>query len=143
MNSKKDNATFPEQGKSSMTNEENDLVIFSYSRAEAIADGVLIDVSELAKEAGFRFPVAMTSAAWQDAVAVPPDCPCQDETGRLWDVLNVLRFAIRANSNVSELCFHVSVVGSDRQQHRIELKSMCGPGDDAAPVITILLPDED
>ena len=55
MNSKKDNATLPEQGKSSNCEEENEVIIFSYSRAEAIADGVLIDVSTTGK--GSRFPL--------------------------------------------------------------------------------------
>ncbi len=30
-------------------------IIFAYSRAVAIADGVLSDVSEMAKEAGIRY----------------------------------------------------------------------------------------
>ena len=37
-------------------------VISSYSRAQAIEDGVLVDVSTVAKEAGIKFPVAMTAA---------------------------------------------------------------------------------
>ncbi len=37
-----------------------------YTRAQALDDGFLVDVSELAKEAGFRFPVALTRAAWAD-----------------------------------------------------------------------------
>jgi hypothetical protein len=37
-------------------------VIFSYTRAQAIADRVLIDVTPTALEAGFRFPVATTAA---------------------------------------------------------------------------------
>jgi type I site-specific restriction endonuclease len=37
-------------------------VIFSYTRAQAIADRVLIDVTPTALEAGFRFPVAVTAA---------------------------------------------------------------------------------
>jgi len=37
-------------------------VIYGYSREQAIADGVLIDVSELAREAGFRILVAVTAA---------------------------------------------------------------------------------
>ena len=49
-----------------------ELLIFRYSRAEAIADGILIDASELAREAGFKYPVALTTAAWQEAVAVSP-----------------------------------------------------------------------
>ena len=44
-------------------------VIFSYTRAEAIADGVLVDVSETARETGFTVPVALTRAVWADAVA--------------------------------------------------------------------------
>jgi type I site-specific restriction endonuclease len=43
-------------------------VIFSYTRAQAIADRVLIDVTPTALEAGFRFPVA-TTAALMAAVA--------------------------------------------------------------------------
>ncbi|EQD30141.1 hypothetical protein B2A_14268, partial [mine drainage metagenome] len=37
-----------------------DDVISRYTRAQAIEDGVLVEVSELAREAGFRFP-------WHDA----------------------------------------------------------------------------
>jgi hypothetical protein len=37
-------------------------LIHSYSRAEAIADGVLVDVTPVAREAGIRFPVALTRA---------------------------------------------------------------------------------
>ena len=61
---------------------------------QAIADGVLIDATELAKQAGFRFPVALTTGVWAECVAVPACVAGQDETGRLWDVLNVLQFAI-------------------------------------------------
>ena len=46
-------------------------IIDSYTRKQAIADGVLIDVTETASEAGFRIPVALTRAVWADYVAVP------------------------------------------------------------------------
>ena len=49
---------------------------------EAIADGALTDVSETAKEAGFRYPVALTAAAWARFVAVPLGVACQDQAGR-------------------------------------------------------------
>jgi hypothetical protein len=62
--------------------EEADL-IHRYSRADALRDGVLIDVSATAWEAGFRYPVALTAAAWGRCVAVPPCVLCQDEAGRL------------------------------------------------------------
>ena len=66
--------------------EEADL-IHSYTRADALRDGVLIDVSAVAREAGIRYPVALTQAVWERCVAVPPGVRCQDEAGRLWDVL--------------------------------------------------------
>ena len=48
-----------------------DDVISRYTRAQAIEDGVLVDVSELAREAGFRFPVAMTPESFETTVSVP------------------------------------------------------------------------
>ena len=43
-------------------------VISTYSRAQAIEDGVLVDAGEMATEVGFRIPVALTAAAWSDCV---------------------------------------------------------------------------
>src|SRR5947209_12200809 len=73
-------------------------LISSYSRAQAIADGVLIDVSATAREAGFRWPVALTRAVWERCVRVPDGVVCQDETGRLWDVVWMLLCAFRAST---------------------------------------------
>jgi hypothetical protein len=39
-------------------------VISSYSRRDALEDGVLVDVSEFAKEAGFKWPLAVTRGVW-------------------------------------------------------------------------------
>jgi hypothetical protein len=62
-------------------------LIHRYTRADAIRDGVLIDVSAVAREAGIRYPVALTRAVWQRCIAVPPGVLFQDEAGRLWDLL--------------------------------------------------------
>jgi hypothetical protein len=120
--------------------------IHRYSRAEAIRDGVLIDVSETAREAGFKFPVALTAAAWAKCVAVPPGVVCQDEAGRLWDVPTMLRFAIRApGGSASEVRFAVHVRDDNRKRTPplVRLKALCGPGEQGEPVITVLMPDED
>jgi hypothetical protein len=58
--------------------------IHRYTRADAIRDGVLIDVSAVAREAGIVYPVALTAAVWARCVAVPAGVECQDEQGRLW-----------------------------------------------------------
>jgi hypothetical protein len=74
---------------------DNDDLIHRYTRAQAIADGALIDVSSTAREAGIHYSVAQTAAVWQKCVAVPPGVLCQDEAGRLRDVLGVLGLAAR------------------------------------------------
>jgi hypothetical protein len=57
-----------------LPDEPESVLIAAYTREQAIEDGTLVDVSKLAKEAGFRFPVAMTAAAWLAAVEVPSQC---------------------------------------------------------------------
>jgi hypothetical protein len=66
--------------------EKSDL-IHRYTRDDALRDGVLIDVTATAREAGIRWPVALTTAARERCVTVPPGVLYQDEAGRLWDVL--------------------------------------------------------
>jgi hypothetical protein len=125
--------------------EEADL-IHRYTRAQAIADGVLIDVSAAAKEAGFKYPVALTAAVWSQCVAVPPGVACQDASGRLWDVLWMLRCAIRGSSDgAREVRFgvHVRNDNRDRTPPLVRLKALCGPGDEGEPVMTVMVPDED
>lgn len=125
---------------------ENDDLISRYSRAQAIADGVLIDVTPTAQEAGFRFPVALTASAWAKCVAVPLGVRCQDEAGRLWDVLTTLRFAIgQASGGAREVRFGVHVCNDnrDRTPPLVRLKCVCGASDDGEPVLTVMLPNED
>jgi hypothetical protein len=124
---------------------ENADLIHRYTRADAIRDGVLIDVSATAREAGFKYPVALTAAAWARCVAVPPGVVCQDEAGRLWDVLTMLRFAVRGESGgARELRFgvHVRNDNRDRAPQLVRLKALCGPGDQGEPVITVTLADQ-
>jgi hypothetical protein len=125
--------------------EDADL-IHRYSRADALSDGVLIDASRAAREAGFRYPVALTAAAWAECVAVPPGVACQDEVGRLWDLLVMLRCAIRRGGGATrELRFGVHVRNDDREgtPPLVRVKAVCGPGDEGEPVVTVMLLDED
>ena len=120
--------------------------VYQYTRAMAIADGVLIDVSDMAKEAGYKYPVAMTNTAYQKCVAVPENLKGeQDEDGRLWDVLWMSRFRkIIPGSEGTTAMFEVLVqTKPGRKPERVTLKAVCGPGDTAAPVITMMLPGED
>src|SRR4051812_26375261 len=123
----------------------NDTIIFAYSRKDALRDGVLVDAGPMAKEAGFRIPVALTAAAWAVSVTVPDGVTGQDEAGRLWDVLSMLRFRIRlGGETASELRFGVYVRNkNDVSPQLVAMKSVCGPDDDGTPCLTIMLPEED
>jgi hypothetical protein len=139
-------------------------IISSYSRAQAIDDGVLVDLMQgelasLVREAGFKFPIAMTTAAFE--LAVWPiaeedgsydrlrgaankwlESKCQDTNGRLWDVLWMLKLAARNGGEVVH--YKLSVMNwQTKRRNNIVLKAVIGPGDDGAPVITIMLPNED
>jgi len=121
-------------------------VISRYTRAQAIEDGLLVDPGELAKEAGFKYPVALTRAVWEKCVTVPQGVIGQDETGRLWDVLQMLRYAVRISQPGQDILWfrlHVRNDNSDGDPPEVTLKAQCGPGDDMEPVLTIMLPKED
>ena len=67
-------------------------VIYSYTRKQAIEDGVLIDLSAWASETGFTIPVACTAAVWNQYI-VPPEGTKelgQSERGRAHDILWML-----------------------------------------------------
>jgi len=121
---------------------KDEAVISSYSRKQAIEDGVLIDVSKLAKEAGIKYPVAVTAAAWEQYVVPPLDSAGQSETGRMWDVLNVFRFSARGTAG-DILYFNVLFLMRGNRRCEGTFKAVVGPGDDPEPVITIMLPEED
>ncbi len=126
-------------------------VIHSYTRTQAIADGVLVDVSETAREVGFRWSVAMTAAAWADCVEWSEEDSQrqthQDESGRLWDVLWMAFVAIRGNATgESQLAYQLYRVprdGETVEARLTTLKLVAGPGDAGEPVVTIMLPQED
>jgi len=122
-------------------------VIYQYTRSQAIADGFQIEVTKTAEEAGIRFPVFITRGVYEQCVAVPPGVTGQDEAGRLWDVVWMLRFAIiRSQPGTSRLTVALYVRNSDTKPPRL-VKLIATAGavdvDDPAPAITVMLPDED
>jgi hypothetical protein len=120
-------------------------VIHSYSRAEAIADGELVDVSKQAQEAGITFPTAVTRRVWAELITPDPrSVPMgQSIEGRLWDTVWMLKCAIRLGNGGRIVRYQVIYVLKEKQRRTITLKAVCGPGDTPEPVITIMFPDED
>jgi hypothetical protein len=124
-----------------------------------VADGVADDVMVLAPpadtdEAGYRLPVTFTKAAWRDLVEWD-DEPCQDEAGRLWDVLTMVRRAAKAaatdpGSRHAFSLYRVPFLTKSGNRSRAQEPKLarahvvCQAFDRSGrPCLTILLPGED
>ena len=121
-------------------------VIFIYTRSQAVADGVQVEVTKTAQEAGIRFPVFLTRAVYDAYVTVPPGVTAQDEAGRLWDIITMARFAIlRSRPGCDRLPVALYVRNDNRAPRLVRLTAVCGPLDidDPQPAITVMLMDED
>ncbi|HEY3862114.1 MAG TPA: DUF6573 family protein [Verrucomicrobiae bacterium] len=132
------------------TNEDEsspfEAIVYTYTRAHAVADGFQIEVTKTAQEAGIRFPVFLTRAVYDAYVTVPPDVADQDEAGRLFDIVWMLRFAIRkAHPGKTRLPFALYVRNDNRRPRLVKLIATCGAldVDDPQPSITVQMADED
>lgn len=124
-------------------------IISIYTRDQAIADGVLRDHSEMAREAGIAWPVALTSAAHVDTVSWDDkNVGLQDETGRAWDVMWMASLAIKARARQSD-----SIQAGDRipfemvrvpntpraqQPRKVTLHAVLSPDHTGKPCWTIM-----
>jgi hypothetical protein len=119
-------------------------MIYAYTRAQAIQDGVLVDVTETSKEVGFKLPVAITEALHNRLTPTKADASLgQDYDGRLWDVLWLAAFRIKlADRGMDTITFtvvlqEVEVKSGQLQKVDLRLRAFCGPGDEGEPVVTI------
>ena len=136
-------------------------VISSYSRAQAIEDGVLVDISALTREVGLRYPVAVSTgvfavlAPWTNGSQGDVSKPVEGQPlyglgqsfeGRVWDLLVILLYEIRNGRDRGRVDFAPQFLMPGMAQDRpvpIQMYALCGPGDEGEPVITIMLPGED
>ncbi len=136
-------------------------VISSYSRADAIRDGVLVDLSALAREAGFKYPVAVSVgvfgvlAPWADVFQGDVSSPDKGQplygfgqsfNGRAWDLLAVLLYEIHRRQGGGRVEFAPLFVMPRYVHNRpvpVPMYAVCGPGDSGEPIITTMLPGED
>lgn len=130
-------------------------VIHSYSRAQALEDGVLIDVDTISptmrQELGFKFPIALTTRLFEEVVKPDEtgDDNAQSVEGRLWDTLWMLYNGIKGMGRTYQgpgPCQTTEYQCGFLLKGRVKeltLKAVCGPGDNMEPVITVMLPDED
>jgi hypothetical protein len=115
-------------------------VIHRYTRAQAIADGTLVDVSEWASPremmGGFVIPVAMSAAVW--ALCPTLEASGESTRGRVHDALWMAAVAARRNRDCHRTAFTVRLGRTD-----IRRSLQIGPGDHSEPIATIMLEGED
>lgn len=125
-------------------------VVFTYSRAQALADGGLVDLTHEARDYGFKIPFACTQEVWETVQwtdadrARKPDAG-QSREGRLHDVLALSIQAARRTSG-NRATFDVLMVpreGESLDAKEVSLHLVVGPGDDGDPVCTLMLIEQD
>lgn len=117
-------------------------VIHAYSRTEAIEDGVLIDVSETAKEIGITLHTAVTPAVWTEFIGTPSFSDWGTESDRLKRLLNCAVDAIERAANGLSF-FSIEMTRSESVEKRFDFRVQRGPGDNLEPVLTVMLSHED
>jgi hypothetical protein len=119
--------------------------IHVYTRADALADGVLVDVTLAAREPGFRVPVAITQSVWADVNDLSGRYVLagQSPEGRLWDLLFVAAHATRRPENRDESEFVYALIMPVGTDNNYRAKYQVGPGDEGELVVAIMRPDED
>jgi len=126
-------------------------LIYSYSRSQALNDGVLIPADpDLCREAGFKIPIAITDHLWG---LIEPgnldEIPSQSVTGRLWDLLWMFRLSVSdpKNHGKNQLRYKLVLLekkpGCPCRLEQYDISAVCGPGDQGEPVITLMLPEDD
>jgi hypothetical protein len=118
----------------------DDDIISQYTRADAIAEGVLVDLTKdfpVVKRV-YKYPVACTASVW--AII--------NSTTSEWVVAEVIAVVIARNTNKTKIIdetthlFEVILEGAapfDRHTFKI----ICHPGDNGEGVLTIMMPNED
>ena len=110
-------------------------IISSYTRAQALADGELVDVSGTARQEGFRWPTAFTRALWAVVEKVGKGRGMADIPGIMHDILFLLHMKARGGGSVAKFKCKIG-------NRNYTIMSMAGPGDRGEPTITVGFPDD-
>ena len=126
----------------------------AYTRADAIADGLLIEIpTRLSRQFGFTLPLAVTTHAWFDAVAWDADAETaklrptgEHESGRIAELLWAARQATATHhtdcGHTIDFTLHrVPPVGPETRATPLALRISHHTGDHGEPVATIGHPD--
>lgn len=120
-------------------------VVHAYTRAQAIEDGALIDLTDppfdtFLRMKGLRLHTAITDRCFAACIGQPEQFGDDESLKRYLHLLTALLAAIRAAGSDEDRVWF-KVLGADGKP--VDCWSLCGPGDRGEPVCTIMLTDED
>jgi hypothetical protein len=121
----------------------DDVLIFAYTRKDALANGVLVDITKRAKEVGFSVPIAVTSAVWHRFIEIPNAVFQPMETERVRKMLLALCDVVLADWEKGKWFFPLRVESALGKASMVTLKGVLAKDDDGAFAFTVMLPDED
>lgn len=126
-----------------------------YTVKDGVNDGVLVEApAGDREEAGYHIPVTFTEAAYVDLVQWD-DNPDQDQAGRLWDVLTMMRGAAKAamaspGDRFQFALYRVPYLTKSGNRSKAEGASFVrrhvvaqGYDTQGTPCLTVLMPGED
>jgi len=124
---------------------ENAEIVSKYTNEDAIRDGVFLDVNTLtpskgiAKEAGYKYPVYVTSNLFTTWIESEDEANGQSTEGRLWDVLYM---SVRTGKDEGNMRTFQVRFAQGRRQRVVTLWAVCEPFSDSdpKPIVKIMLP---
>ena len=129
-----------------MTDDDDWNVVYSYSREQALADGVLVDVTETANSLGFKVHTAVSATLYHGYVEPPAGVTGEGQsvTGRLHDLLFlVLCSAKRSHPGADRATVRIAFLMEPGRTETVDVIAHIGPGDHGEPVLTMMLPEDD
>jgi hypothetical protein len=121
-----------------MSNESFGEPIYTYSRRQAIEDGVLVDLTTVETiRQHWKYPFACTAEVWA-IIESALTTTGQDINGICHDISSMAKLAVTRSAQPDLIRFEVFIAGGIHA-----LKLHIGPGDDPRPVLTLMLPNQD
>ena len=114
-------------------------IISCYTRADAIADGVFIDVTDLAKQVGFIVPVAITSNLYHSHIKQEEEQATEYKT-RVF--LMLMYRAIQEGKNQVDNRLSAYICFKDNEDTEVQAVMEATSPEDPSPAMNIMLPED-
>ena len=105
---------------------DDNQIISTYTRAQALNDGTLINISETAKTVGYKYPMAITSTLAADLTG---------HSAVFWTLYRFAKLIAETSQEGNDLIVLKDVEGGEAWLH-------LGPGDNGEPVLTLMRPQD-